>query len=85
MNLHILRLQIASGKSKIKTASYNFKGLKGVERVPVEGYYKYYLGNTTNYETAKELLKKAKQKGYSSAFIAAFKGVERISLSEAIK
>jgi len=79
------KVQIASGKSKIKTASYNFKGLKGVERVPVEGYYKYYLGNTTNYETAKELLKKAKQKGYSSAFIAAFKGVERISLSEAIK
>lgn len=79
------KIQIASGKTKISTASYNFKGLKGVERVPVAGYYKYYLGNTTNYETAKELLQKAKKKGYTSAFIAAFKGVERISLSEAIK
>ena len=79
------KIQIASGKTKISTASYNFKGLKGVECVPVGSYYKYYLGNTESYNTAKKLLKKAKKAGYTSSFIAAFKGDERVPLSEAIK
>lgn len=79
------KVQIASGKTKISTASYNFKGLKGVECVPVGEYYKYYLGNTTNYDTAKKSLKKAKKAGYKSAFIAAFIDYKRVPLSEAIK
>ncbi len=79
------KIQIASGKTKISTASYNFKGLKNIERVPVGSYYKYYLGNTESYDEAKSLLKKAKKAGYKSSFIAAFVGNERISLADAIK
>lgn len=79
------KIQIASGKTKIKTASYNFKGLKGVTRVPVSGFYKYYLGNTKSYKEAQGLLKKAKKAGYKSSFIAAFIGDKRIALSDAIK
>lgn len=79
------KIQIASGKTKIRTASYNFKGLKTVSRVPVGNYYKYYLGNTKYYKEAKLLLKKAKKAGYKSSFIAAFIDNERIALSEAIK
>ena len=79
------KIQIASGKTKIKTASYNFKGLKGVTRVPVAGYYKYYLGNTNSYNEAKDLLKKAKKAGYKSSFIAVFLGEDRIPLQDAIK
>ena len=79
------KIQIASGKKKISTASYNFKGLKGVRCVPVAGYYKYYLGNTESYSEAKSLAKKAKKAGYKSSFIAAFIDNERIPLSEAIK
>lgn len=84
-NIPYFKVQIASGKSKISTASYNFKGLKNVECVPVGNYYKYYLGNTTNYDTAKKSLKKAKKAGYTSSFIAAFIGNQRVPLSEAIK
>lgn len=79
------KVQIASGRTKIKTASYNFKGLKNVDCVPVGSYYKYYLGNTTSYSEAKSLLQKAKKAGYKSAFIAAFKNGEKISLKEALK
>ncbi|WP_336892692.1 N-acetylmuramoyl-L-alanine amidase [Flavicella sp.] len=79
------KVQIASGKKKISTASYNFKGLKAVNRVPVGEYYKYYLGHTENYKEAKLLLKKAKKAGYKSSFIAAFVDNERIALSKAIK
>ena len=79
------KVQIASGKSRIKTYSYNFKGLKEVERVPVAGYYKYYLGNTSSYKKAKSYLKSAKRKGYKSAFIVAFRGNDVVPLSEFIK
>lgn len=79
------KVQIASGKTQLSTASYNFKGLKGVNCVPLGGYYKYYLGNTKSYKEAKSLLDKAIKSGYRSSFIAAFIDEKRISLSEAIK
>lgn len=79
------KIQIASSRKKITTKSYNFKGLKNVERVKVGRYYKYYYGNTSNYKEVKSSLQKAKKKGYSSAFIAAFKNGKKISLKEALK
>ena len=78
----IFKIQIASSRNKIKETSYNFKGLKNVERVKVGSYYKYYYGITNSYKKAKKFLLKAKQKGYSDSFLAAFKGKNRISLSE---
>jgi N-acetylmuramoyl-L-alanine amidase len=79
------KIQIASSRSKISTASYNFNGLKGVSCVSVGDFYKYYYGKTENYLKAKEYLSNAKKAGYTSAFITAFKGGGRIPLSEAIK
>lgn len=81
----VFKVQIASSKKKIETKSYNFKGLKEVDRVYVKPYYKYYLGETSSYDHAKDYLKKAKKAGYDSAFIAAFKDGEKISVKEALK
>ncbi|MEE9407931.1 MAG: N-acetylmuramoyl-L-alanine amidase [Polaribacter sp.] len=79
------KIQIASGKNKLATKSYNFKGLKDIERVKVSAFYKYYYGGTSNYEEIKKSLKKAKTKGYRSAFIVAFKNGDKISVSDAVK
>jgi N-acetylmuramoyl-L-alanine amidase len=79
------KIQIASGKNKIATKSYNFKGLKQVERIPVGHFYKYYYGNTSDYNDVTKSLKIAKSKGYSSAFIVAYKNGEKISVQKAIK
>ena len=79
------KIQISSGKNKIVTKSYNFKGLKGVQRVAIGKYYKYYYGLTSNYKTVKKSLKTAKNKGFTSAFIVAFYKGEKISVSEAVK
>lgn len=81
----LFKIQIASSKKRIKTKSYNFKGLKNVERVKVGKYYKYYYGHSSDYNKTKRALKKARKKGYTSAFIAAFKNGEKVSLSKVLK
>jgi len=81
----IFKVQLASGKRKLETKSYNFKGLKDVERVKVGNNYKYYLGNTSNYTQVEELQKLVKSKGYSSAFIVAFKNGEKVSVDQVLK
>ena len=81
----IFKIQIASSKNKIQQKSYNFKGLKNVQRVKVGSYYKYYFGVTTNYSKVKKSLLKAKSKGYSDAYIAAFKKGKKVSLTEVLK
>ena len=78
------KVQIASGKNKIKTKSYNFKGLKNVTRVKVGAFYKYYYGTTVSFSDVKKALKTAKRKGYTSAFIVAFKNGEKVSVQEAL-
>jgi N-acetylmuramoyl-L-alanine amidase len=79
------KVQIASGKNSIATKSYNFKGLKQVQRIRVGKLYKYYYGNTSNYSQVKKSLKIARSKGYSSAFVVSFLNGEKISVQKAIK
>lgn len=81
----VFKVQIASGSKKLATKSYNFKGLKGIERVKVSNAYKYYLGKTSNFETIKNFHQQAKKKGYKDAFIVAFKDGKKVSVSEALK
>lgn len=79
------KIQVSSSRKKISTKSYNFKGLKNIERVKVQSFYKYYYGKTSNYNNIKTLLKRVKKKGYRSSFIAAFKNGDKISVKEALK
>ena len=79
------KVQIASGRSKIETKSYNFKGLNNVERVKVDSGYKYYIGNTSNYDEIEKLQQVAKSKGYKSAFIVAFENGNKVPLEQVFK
>jgi len=81
----IFKIQIASSKNKILVKSYNFKGLKNVQRVKVGSYYKYYYGITTSFKEVKNLLLRVKKKGYSDAYVAAFKNGEKVSLTKVLK
>ncbi|MGV8945211.1 MAG: N-acetylmuramoyl-L-alanine amidase family protein [Lutibacter sp.] len=79
------KVQIASGAQKIETKPYNFKGLNNIERVKVDGAYKYYLGKTNDYNEIKRMHQLAKSKGYTSAFIVAFQNGKRIPVEDVLK
>ena len=57
-------------------------GVKGVERSKIGSHYKYYYGNSSNYDEILKYRKIAKEKGFPSAFVVAFKNEERISISD---
>ena len=78
------KIQIAASKKKLDLKPYNFKGLKTLSRSKSGKLYRYYFGNSSTFEKAKKKLKEAKNKGYSKAFIVAFDGEIKISVSEAL-
>lgn len=81
----IFKVQIASGSRKLETKPYNFKGLQNVERLKVGNSYKYYIGNTNNFSEIEVFLKQAKSKGYTTAFVVAFKNGKRIDIENLLK
>lgn len=81
----IFKVQIAAGARKLETKSYNFKGLNGVSLEKIGNGYKYFYGETSNYDDIKRHREEALEKGYSNCFIVAYKNGERIKISEALK
>ena len=80
----IFKIQIAASSKKLESKAYNFKGLSPISREKEKELYRYYYSETTSYEKAKKLKKKAKRKGYKHAFIVAFKENKKIKLSTVI-
>lgn len=78
------KVQIASGKKKLETKSYNFKGLKGVERGKIGSMYKYYYGKSSDFDHIIKLQSEARKAGFIQAFVVAFRGKERVKLSSLI-
>ncbi len=79
------KVQIAASSRKLMPKPYNFKGLDTIIRQLEGKLYKYYYGNTSNYNTAKKLMENAKAKGYNSSFIVAFKNGKKQLLAEVLK
>ena len=51
----------------------------------MELFMNIYMELTSDYKTAKQNLEVAKSKGYTSAYLIAFKDGEKISIQEALK
>lgn len=82
----VFKVQIAAGNKNIKLNPVNFKGLYNVSVTSYNGtFYKYVYGTTSDYKIAKQNLEVAKSKGYTSAYLIAFKNGEKISIQEALK
>jgi N-acetylmuramoyl-L-alanine amidase len=79
------KVQIAASSKLLEPKSYNFKGLSEISRDKIGKIYKYFSGNTSDYNTAKKLQIKAKSSGYPDAYLVAYKDGNKISISEALK
>ena len=79
------KVQIAASSRNLEPKSYNFNGLTDISKVKVDGLYKYYSGNTSDYNKILKLQDKAKTIGYTSCFVVAFKEGKQISVAEALK
>ena len=81
----IFKVQISASAKKLATIPSNFKGLKNISIEQSGKLYKYFYGSEKTYEDSKKRLEKKKKKGYTSAFVVAYKDGIKISVSDAIK
>lgn len=81
----VFKVQLAVTAKKLDLDSKRFKGLKNVSMEPTGENYKYFYGETADYEVSKKFLAEAKAKGFNSAFLVAYKNGNKIDVQEAIK
>lgn len=79
------KIQIAASSKALEPKPYNFKGLSEISREKAGNIYKYFSGNTPNYNQAQELQDAAKSNGYMDAFIVAYKDGNKIEIADAFK
>nr|MCW1953143.1 N-acetylmuramoyl-L-alanine amidase [Flavobacteriia bacterium] len=60
-------------------------GLSQLSVEQVKNLYRYLYGGVSDYAAAKDLLIKAVNAGYGTAFIVAYKNGEKLPLSQALK
>ncbi|HZW77917.1 MAG TPA: N-acetylmuramoyl-L-alanine amidase [Flavobacteriaceae bacterium] len=80
----VFKVQIAASSKKLDPTPSNFKGLKEISREKEGNLYKYYYGETSDYNKIQVLKMAASQKGFDAAFIVAFKGGKKVSLPEVL-
>lgn len=81
----IFKIQIAASSNAIEPKPSNFNGLSTISREKEGGLFKYFYGNTSDFNVSKILEEEATRKGYKSSFIVAFKDGKKIDLNEALK
>lgn len=80
----IFKVQVAASSMDLELKSYNFKGLENMTKQKSGKIFKYYYGNSSDYSEIKQLQQVAKDKGFKSSFIVAFKNGSQISLEDAL-
>ncbi|MFP9100247.1 N-acetylmuramoyl-L-alanine amidase family protein [Flavobacterium sp. RHBU_24] len=81
----VFKVQIAASGTDIALEPYNFNGLSPISKDASTAVIKYFYGGVSSYAEAKELLVTAKEKGYTSAYVVAFRDGKKIPLQDALK
>jgi N-acetylmuramoyl-L-alanine amidase len=83
-HLPVYKVQIASSPTVLNAGDRVFKGVKNVDSYKEGGLYKYTVGNESDFNTANRL-KNEMRKHFPDAFVIAFVGDKKISVSDALK
>jgi N-acetylmuramoyl-L-alanine amidase len=81
----IFKVQLSASIKRVELIPRNFNGLKNISVAYENRVYKYMYGETADYDEAKKQLSEAKDKGYNTAFLIAFKNGEKINIQDALK
>ena len=76
------KVQLAASSRKLATKPQNFKGLKEVTREKEGGLWKYFYGSTSDYNKIELMKAYAREKGYDSCYVVAYRDGEKVKLSE---
>lgn len=79
------KVQLAASSRKLDLKPNNFKGLKDVTREKEDGLFKYYYGESSDYNKIQVMKTFVQQKGYPSAYVVAFKKGKKVNLPEVLK
>jgi len=77
-------IQVRSSAVRLRTDdAAAFPGLRDVREYAHGGMYKYYTGELRQYDEAMEMLTQLRNRGFTDAFVIAFRNGERIPLKDA--
>ena len=80
----VFKVQIISSDTRLSKNSIHLKNIKNVWEYRERGLYKYTVGNLMDLKSASILQSELREKGFSGAFVVAFKNEKRISVEEAM-
>ena len=80
----VFKVQLSASSKNIELIPANFNGLNAITSTFNNGIYRYMYGATSNYEEAKRALQEAKSKGFSTAFLVAFKDGKMVPIKDVI-
>lgn len=81
----IFKVQLAASSKDLETKPYNFHGLDEISKEKEGNLFRYFYGSTSDYNLIQLKQSLARQKGYTSAFIVAYKNGKREKLSDVLK
>lgn len=81
----VFKVQVAASSKKLEPKAYNFNGLEDISRIEEDGMYKYFYGETSDYNKIELMKTFAREKGYPTSYIVAFKDGKKMKLAEILK
>jgi N-acetylmuramoyl-L-alanine amidase len=83
-NSIVFKIQIMATSKNVPLNPSNFKGLSNLSQEPFKNLYRYMYGETRSYREAEMMQSLARDKGYATAYIVAYKLGERIPIKDAM-
>ncbi|MFS4457185.1 N-acetylmuramoyl-L-alanine amidase family protein [Maribacter sp. 2304DJ31-5] len=81
----IFKVQLMASSKDLKLVPDNFNGLGGISKEPYNKLYRYMYGSTNSYKAAEKLQLSATIKGYTTAYIVAYKNGNRVPIPKVLQ